>query len=194
MQGKAKELVIMPGLSGGRPAGTYVASFELYGNPRDIVDWYAGISKYDKVKIEAKKVTFKRSHDANAYYWVLVTQLAKKMQVSNARQHNIQLRKYGELDFIGGRLIQVNIPDTDEAENQALESNHFHIMPTNETYYEGELRYRVYNLLRGSHTYTSEEMSRLISNTVEECKEQGIETLTPDELERMCYLWTPSSK
>lgn len=45
--------------------------------------------------------------------------------------------------------------------------------------------YRTYLMLRGSHTYDTKEMSVLINGLVEECKEQGIETLTPDELRRM---------
>ena len=49
--------------------------------------------------------------------------------------------------------------------------------------------YRVYLLLRGSHTYNTEEMSILIDGTVQDAKEQGIETATPDELERMKQQW-----
>ena len=49
--------------------------------------------------------------------------------------------------------------------------------------------YRVYLLLRGSHTYNTAEMSSLIDGTVQDAKEQGIETATPDELERMKQQW-----
>lgn len=43
--------------------------------------------------------------------------------------------------------------------------------------------------MRGSHTYDTKEMSRLIDGTVEEAKELGIETLTPDQVERMKQAW-----
>ena len=36
--------------------------------------------------------------------------------------------------------------------------------------------------MRGSHTYDSKEMSRLIDGTVSEAKELGIETMPLDEL------------
>lgn len=49
--------------------------------------------------------------------------------------------------------------------------------------------YRVYLLLRGSHTYNTQEMSRLIDGTIQDAKEQGIETATPDELRRMKEQW-----
>lgn len=44
--------------------------------------------------------------------------------------------------------------------------------------------YRTYKLLRGSHTYNSEEMARLITGLISECKDAGIsdaEIATPDE-------------
>jgi hypothetical protein len=46
--------------------------------------------------------------------------------------------------------------------------------------------------MRGSHTYDSREMSRLIDGTVSEAKELGIETLSPAELERMKQQWRVS--
>ena len=46
--------------------------------------------------------------------------------------------------------------------------------------------YRVY---RGSHTYNTEEMSILIDGTVQEAKDLGIETMTPDQIEEMKQKW-----
>ena len=40
-------------------------------------------------------------------------------------------------------------------------------------------------MLRGSSDYDTKEMSVLINGLVEECKEQGIETIPPDELRRI---------
>jgi 16S rRNA U1498 N3-methylase RsmE len=48
-------------------------------------------------------------------------------------------------------------------------------------------------VMRGSHTYNTAEMSRLIDATVEEAKELGVETLTPDQLERMKASWIKRS-
>lgn len=176
------------------PSNRYGVSILLEGRKEEIVDWYTRLSKHDRLKIDIKKYSAKRSHDANSYYWVLVTKMAQKLKNSIAMQHNLQLRSYGQLELIDGRVVQVDIPDTDEAERQALESKEFHILPTSEVYGRDDRMYRVYNLLRGSHTYNTEEMAHLINCTVDDCKALGIETLTPEELERMYYLWTPSSK
>ena len=41
----------------------------------------------------------------------------------------------------------------------------------------------------GSSTYNTKRMSRLIDMIVENCKEQGIETLTPQQLDAMKERW-----
>lgn len=176
------------------PSNRYGVSILLEGRKEEIVDWYTRLAKHDRVNIDAKRYTVKRSHDANSYYWVLVTKMAQKLGNTTAMQHNLQLRNYGQLELIDGKVVCVDIPDTEEAEKQALESLHFHIRPTSEVYYRDDRMFRVYHLLRGSHTYKTEEMAHLINSTVEECKILGIETLTPAELERLYFLWTPSSK
>ena len=45
------------------------------------------------------------------------------------------------------------------------------------------------NLYYGSSTYDKPTMSRLIDNIVQDAKALDIETLTPDELERMREEW-----
>ena len=47
-------------------------------------------------------------------------------------------------------------------------------------------------MMRGSHTYDTKEMSRLIDGAVFEAQALGIETLPPDELERMKQQWNLS--
>ena len=44
-------------------------------------------------------------------------------------------------------------------------------------------------LYYGSSTYDTAQMSRLINLAVQDCKEQGIETMTPQELAAMMEGW-----
>jgi hypothetical protein len=46
--------------------------------------------------------------------------------------------------------------------------------------------------MRGSHTYNTKEMSKLINGTVSEAKEQGIETLDDIEIRRLVEQWKAS--
>ena len=48
--------------------------------------------------------------------------------------------------------------------------------------------FRTYIMLRGSSTYDTREMSELINGLVSECREMGIETMTPDQLAEMMAL------
>ncbi len=46
----------------------------------------------------------------------------------------------------------------------------------------------------GSSQYNTKQMSRLIDNLVQDCKAVGIETDTPEEIERIKYLWAQEPK
>lgn len=142
--------------------------------------------KDKRLRIEVKKYTEKRSLTANGYYWTLVAKLAGALGVSNARCHNMLLRRYGQPWIFDGEEVKVMIPDTAEAELAILEDEREHMKPTSEITVDrgGNFR-RVYRLLRGSHDYNREEFARLIDGTVDECKQMGLETLPPDELARM---------
>ena len=148
-------------------------------------------SSIDKMKdkplrIIAKQWREKRSLDANAYYWVLLSRLAEMAGISKPRAHNLMLRRYGQNLMIAGQMAYLVVPDTTEAEETALEAETFHIRPTSQVKQGKDGKaYRTYTVLAGSSTYDTKEMSELINGLVAECKEQGIETLPPEELARM---------
>lgn len=138
------------------------------------------------IDITIKKHREKRSNDANAYYWKLNTKLSECLKISKPRAHNMMLRKYGQYIFIDDKLVRIPIPDTEKAENDALESITFHIKPTSQVMVGKDgISYRTYTMLKGSSEYDTKEMSELIDGIVSECKELGIETMTPDELAQM---------
>ena len=145
----------------------------------------------DKIKDKLLRITVKlwrdkRSLDANSYYWVLLSRLAEAVGISKPRAHNLMLRKYGQNLVIDSQIAFLVIPDTEEAEETALEAESFHIRPTSQVKQGKDGKaYRTYTVLAGSSTYDTKEMSELINGLVAECKEKGIETLPPEELARM---------
>lgn len=155
--------------------------FEVDGSPEE-AEKYTG----KKLRLKAVEWRDKRSLDANRYYWVLLSKLAGALKVSNAYMHNFMLRAYGQPDLYDEKKAYIVLPDTDDTEKKAMESDTYHIKPTSEVKMgrDGKM-YRTYYLLRGSSSYDTAEMSRLIDGLVDECKDAGIETLPPDELERM---------
>lgn len=141
----------------------------------------------DKVlRITAKQWKEKRSLDANAYYWVLLSKMAEAVKISKPRAHNLMLRRYGQPLIIDGAKSYIRIPDTEKAEEMALEASEYHIRPTSQVVTGSDgVNYRTYIMLMGSSQYDTAEMSHLIDGLVDECKAAGIETLPPDEIKRM---------
>lgn len=143
------------------------------------------IEKYvDKdLDVTLKLYKEKRSLNANAYFHVLVEKIAGVQKVTHTEIHNQLIADYGFMDEEITHLILDDAIDWRRIET-------LHLKPTSATRIMDNGRlYRIYLVMRGSHTYNTAEMARLIDGTVSEAKELGIETLTPDELERMKQQW-----
>lgn len=139
--------------------------------------------KDSELKLRLCKYSKKRSLNANSYYWALLSEMASINRISLNRQHNLLLRRYGQLEKIADNIVVVDIPDIAGNESIVDESETVHLKPTARVRRsKNGTEYRTYIMLRGSHTYDSREMSRLIEGTISEAKEMGINTLTPEEL------------
>ena len=133
-----------------------------------------------EIDIDIKEHKEKRSLNANAYFHKLVDELRQKLKISFAACKNHLITSYGQLEYIDDvpAVIKTNIEPERMREIETL-----HCLPIAvKEVEEGAYWYRLY---RGTHTYNSREMAMLIDGTIEECKEQGIETMTPNELERL---------
>jgi hypothetical protein len=136
-----------------------------------------------EVSISLKKK--KRSLDANAYLWTLLGKLGSAVTppLSKERVYQKYIKDFG--------VYQI-VPIREDAilrwcviwENQGLGW-------LCEDMGECKNTKGYHNILcyYGSSTYTTKEMSRLIDAVVEDCREMGIETLTPNELEELKQKW-----
>lgn len=141
----------------------------------------------DRDKVwEVKEHKGKRRLTQNSYYWALCGKVANVLHMSKYRVHNLTLRDYGQDVYIGGELVRTPIPDTEEAEEQTLESQTYHIRPTAQVKEgrDGKM-YRTYIVMRGSSDYNTAEMGHLLDGMIAEAQAQGIETIPPHELERI---------
>ncbi|RGC81739.1 hypothetical protein DW241_05060 [Hungatella hathewayi] len=142
----------------------------------------------DKEKLSVKIVQYraKRSLDANAYFHVLVGKIADVTEQSNVCIKNRLISEYGEYERLGGNLVSLPLDDN----ISAYDVEFVHLQPTTETHINSAGKvFRVNLVMRGSHTYNTKEMSRLIEGTVQEAKELGIETATPEEIREMEERW-----
>jgi hypothetical protein len=146
-------------------------------------------SVYDKTAEKDLTLTVKeyrkgRSLNANAYFHCLVGKVAEVLGVSHIEIHNRLIAEYGQVDLDMKTIIL-----KDSIPWEKVESIHLRPSTATKVLDDGEL-YRAYYVMRGSHTYDTKEMARLIDGVVQEAKELGIETLTPNEIERMKQQWT----
>ena len=125
------------------------------------------------------KVVKKRSNDANKYFWELVGKLSAKINVSPEEIYRTYIKD------VGGNYEVMPIKDE--------------VVDTWKSIWRqrgigwqcdivGESKLRGYtNVIcyYGSSTYNSKQFSRLINLCIDDCKAQGIETMTPTELEAL---------
>ena len=136
-------------------------------------------------KWDLKEHKERRSLDSNAYFHVLTDKLRQKLNISMAACKNHLIADYGQVQYIDDEpmIYKTNAP---EEYMRELETIHTKLVKVAEENGKEVYFYRVY---RGSHTYNSAEMAKLIEGTVFECKQMDIETATPAEIERMNDLW-----
>lgn len=152
----------------------------------DFKQAYDELEGCEKLSIEIKPYREKRSLNANAYFHVLCGKIADKLSMSKYRCKNILIGRYGQpelLDNGSQAILKTNIPTS-----QMLEQETLHCMPCGSKEENG-IEITFYRVYRGSHTYNTEEMSILIDGTVQEAKDLGIETMTPDQIEEMKQKW-----
>lgn len=124
----------------------------------------------------------KRSLDCNAYFWVLLDKLAAVLQKPKTEIY----REY--IKDIGGNSETVCVPaKAVEKLRSGWEHNGLgwqtDTMPSKLAGCTNVILYY------GSSTYDTAQMSRLVDFAVEDCKAQGIDTATPQELARLKEAW-----
>lgn len=135
--------------------------------------------QYTLIIQEKKK---KRSLNANAYAWVLLDKLAAVLHIGKTELYRSYIKE------IGGNSDVVCVIDKalDDLRKGWEHNGLGWLTETMPSKIAGCTNVIVYY---GSSTYDTAQMSRLIEMIVQDCKENGIETLTPAELQSMCDEW-----
>lgn len=132
--------------------------------------------------LEIKQHREKRSLDANNYLWALLNKLADVLHTTKEELYIQKIREIGMFkDF---RLTE------DEAKTFRVAWEKLGTgWPTEQVDYDKDRERLVIRAYYGSSTYNTKNMSRLLDSVIEDCKEQGIETLPPDKLALMKEEW-----
>lgn len=132
--------------------------------------------------LTVKRHAERRSLDANAYMWVLLDRLA---EATHIRKEDIY-RHY--IKDIGGNSETVCV--TNEAVKKLRDGcGHNGIGWVSDTIPSKIPGCTNVILYYGSSTYDTRQMSRLIDLVVDDCKDNGIETLPPEKLAAMVEKW-----
>jgi hypothetical protein len=146
---------------------------------RQLVDDLNGC---EKLSIEVKPFRARRSLDANAYFFVLADKLAEKLNTTKVEIYRNCIKE------IGG--VSETVCVKDEAVDKLCEAWQEKGLGWQADTFPSKINGCTNVILYyGSSTYDTAQMSRLIENIVQECKEQGIETATPDEIAKLVSLW-----
>lgn len=172
----------LKGISKDMTTGDFLITVSM---KRDILQEYEDLSGKE-VDVKIVKYKKKRSRNANAYFHVLVSEMADVLGTSTAYMKNQMLRKYGQYEIVHGHLWEIIMRDDIDVN----ELEHLHLASTAKTIVNQKgTVFRSYIVIAGSHTYDTVQMSQLIENTVKEAQELGIETASPEKISRMEKRW-----
>jgi len=136
------------------------------------------VLKNEKVKVvDLDYVKKKRSLTSNSYSWTLVNKIAIKLRTTDDEIYLQMLERYGTKEFMAGPT---------EAE-YILKKSFKIVIPIKECVIN-DTKATTFKLIRGSSTYDQFEMNIYIEGVVSECKLLGIETLPPEEINRLIKL------
>lgn len=159
-------------------SGKIIISFEINEEPTEAIN---SITSCEKLNIVANPFRKKRSLDANAYCWAIITKIANHPDIKSSKEevYEEMLQKYGYLyQDEEGYIVGTYKFDTDISK-----------VPGHWKFYKSNGKFNSYLMIKGSSEYNTSEMAHFIDMVVQEAKELGIETLTPAELERMKVEW-----
>lgn len=145
----------------------------MIGNPLKLIQW---LYNQDKNKIfEIKERKAKRTLTQNSYYWVLVNELANCLRKSKEEIHFELLKDYSQVALI---TIKSNVDIKGYIRYYELER---------EADISG-VKFNVYKVYKGSSEMDKKEFSVLLEGTIQEAQQQGIPTLTKNEIEKLRYI------
>lgn len=139
----------------------------------------------ERLSVEVKPFRQRRSLDANAFFWKKCDELAEKLHKSKVDIY----REY--VKDIGGNneIVCVKNNALDRLCQGWSRNGIGWITDTFPSKLEGCTNVILYY---GSSEYDTAQMSRLIDLLVQDCKDQGIETMTPGEIEKIKAMWGES--
>ena len=146
----------------------------------DLVDKIDTKRDYD---LEAKVHRNKRSLDANGYLWVLIQKLAVRLNMRPTEVYRRLIQESSNYTVVPIR------EDAIDQWSRVWTSNGSGWLTEDMGACRNVKGYHNIKCYYGSSTYDSKQMSQLLDIVIEECKAQGIEYMSENELARLKAEW-----
>ncbi|MGM9598651.1 MAG: hypothetical protein ACI3VY_01890 [Faecousia sp.] len=154
----------------------------------DFREGYQALKEVD-VDVNIKKFRAKRSKDANAYFHVLVNAIAEARGLGDDEVKRELIVEYGVVARDGdGLVVGAKLPASVDIDR---------IYPYTRMYKqvtENGKTFKCYMFYKHSSDMDTKEMARLIDGAIFTAKELGIDTDTPEQIERNKSLWAQAEK
>ena len=135
------------------------------------------------LKLTLTRYKERRSNDANRLFHLYSDRLADAMRMSKPKMKNYLLFHYGQkIRDENGDLVVIK---TNADEEELISRSDIHCWYIKNAP-DGT---PMYVLLEHSRFYNTREMAILIDGVIAECKAQGIDTISPDEVEEIKQKW-----
>lgn len=146
----------------------------MTGNAEEIIKWLFTQDREKQFDISEHKE--KRSLNANAYAWSLIGKIADALRTSKDEVYLTMLKRYGQSEMVSV-LSSIDV------------RGYFkYFEPVGTATLQGK-EFTHYRIYLGSSEYNTKEMAILIDGIISEAEEIGIETLPPNEVERLKEMW-----
>lgn len=150
-------------------SGRFRLTFELESFLPNMVDAIRDVC----LRLSIKKWKKKRSLDANARYWVLNSQMAQVLDTTPEELHEELLQRYGLLDTTDDGHISITVRANVDMRRI---DGHWRLYKVSR-----DGKWKSYLRIRGTSEYDTAEMSYFIERVMEDARELGIDTETPDQ-------------
>lgn len=139
----------------------------MIGNKKECINW---LLENQSEIFEVNVYKEKRNKDQNAKYYKLLNQLSKKLKIGVEELHFDMLKNYST-------RFEMLVPATTEIRGIEYYERKSKIVKDGKEFY-------VYHVYTPSHELKTDEFAILLDGLIQECKQQGIDTRSPDEILR----------
>ena len=144
----------------------------MIGNKKQCIDWLLEIEA-DIFEINIYKK--QRNKKQNDRYWSLLHKLSKKVKIGVGKLHFEMLKSYSvSYEILVPRETSLRGIEYYEKKSSIIKN---------------DKKFDVYHVYTPSHELKTDEFAILLDGLIQECKQQDIDTRSPEEIERDSNLY-----